>query len=334
MDETATHDAATEPTPPAQPTGAEPDPFAEIPSDPLGEGELPPGVAPGSLGGENPSAEQAERDAQAAAEAEADAQPPEEPLAEEPMGGEFLEEPPEAEDLGAEAELPPEPEPDAAPPVAEEPPTPEPEAEQPPAEEPVAGTYDTPPLEPATPVEGSRGSPLRGDPLGSDGSDVPPPAAPAPAEEPPPAPAPADDDPPPAPPADAEGGGEQPPAAAEPEPKPAKRKRKPRKKKAEKGRRGYVILRLNLVRTEGTVGGLGMPGWDEAFEREIPHGEEGSEPVTIDTRSGEMALRNAYRKLTENGEASMELVAIPAKLFNPKKVEGKVPDNALTIKVQ
>lgn len=328
MDDTATHDA-TEPTPPAaEPTGAEPDPFAEIPSDPLGEGELPPGVAPGSLGGENPSAEQAERDAQAAAEAEADAAPPEEPLAEEPMGGEFLEEPPEPDDLAAE----PEPEPDAAPPVAEEP-TPEPEVEQPPVEEPVAGTDDTPPTEPATPVEGSGGSPLRGDPLGSDGADVPPPDVP-PAAEPDAEPEPPADDPPPAPPVESEPPAETPAAAEpEPEPKPAKRKRKPRKKKAEKGRRGYVILRLS-DRTESVVDGPSYPIWVEAFQREIPLGEEGSEPVTIDTRSGEMALRNAYRQLTENGEASMELVAIPAKLFNPKKVEGKVPDNALTIKVQ
>jgi hypothetical protein len=325
MDDTATH---VEPTPPAEPTGAEPDPFAEIPSDPLGD-ELPPGVAPGSLGGDNPSAEEAERAAQAAADAEADAAP-EEPLAEEPMGGEFLEEPPEPDDLAAE------PEPEAAPPVGEEPPVAEREPESAPVEDPLAGTDDTPPSEPATPVEGSGGSPLGGDPLGSDGAEVPPPAeAPVPAEpEPPAAPA---EEPPPAPPAEAETAAETPPAAAEPEPEskpaPAKRKRKPRKKKAEKGRRGYVVLRLS-DRTEAVVDGTFYPIWVEAFEREIPIGEDGSVPVTIDTRSGEMALRNAYRKLTENGEASMELVAIPAKLFNPKKVEGKVPDNALTIKVQ
>jgi hypothetical protein len=327
MDDTATHVEPTPPAedaaPPAEPTGAEPDPFAEIPSDPLGEGgeELPPGVQPGSLGGDNPSAEEAERAAQAeadaAAEAEADAAA-EEPLAEEPMGGEFLEEPPEPDDLAAD----PPPEPEAAPPVEE--PTPEPD--------PLAATDDTPPAEAATPVEGSGGSPLGGDPLGSDGADVSPPAAEPDAEPEPPAAPPAEDPPLPAnPPGD---GGETPAAAEpEPEPKPAKRKRKPRKKKAEKGRRGYVVLRLS-ERTEAVVDGTFYPIWVEAFEREIPIGDDGSEPVTIDTRSGEMALRNAYRKLTENGEATMELVAIPAKLFNPKKVEGKVPDNALTIKVQ
>jgi hypothetical protein len=283
------------------------DPFAEVPSDALGDGGvLPPGVQPGSLGGDNPSQEAAVQQEEAAAgEAEEPPVPLEDeaapdPLAEEPMGGEFMEEPPEPDDLAPPVEEP----------VAEEPPTPEPPA------------AETPQAEPPTPVPSSP------EPEGAATPAPPAPAAPPIEEEPPPIEGPA------VPSAPEEGGG---PPAPEPEPeaKPEakKRKRKPRKKKAEKGQRGYVILKLDTDRLKAVVGGSECPSWVEAFEREVPVGEEGSEPVTIDSRGGEMALRMAYRRLSENGEGTYTLVAVPAKLFKPKKVEGKVPENALTIKV-
>lgn len=290
--------------------GGPDDPFAEVPSDALGEGGLPPNVQPGSLGGDNPSQEAAAQQEEVAAAGEAEEPPAPledeaapDPLAEEPMGGEFMEEPPEPDDLAPPVEEP----------VAEEPPTPEP----PVAEEPSA-TDATPQAEPPTPV-----------PSSSESEGAATPASPAPAAPP------VEEEPPvieePVPPAPE--GGE--PPAPEPEAKPEakKRKRKPRKKKAEKGQRGYVILKLDSDRAEQVVGGSECPSWVEAFEREVPIGEEGSEPVTIDSRGGEMALRVAYRRLSENGEGTYTLVAVPAKLFKPKKVEGKVPENALTIKV-
>lgn len=294
------------------------DPFAEVPADLGAEGDLPPGVQPGTLGGDNPSEEAAQQQADADAAAAADAEAASaDPLAEDLSGGEFMEEPPEPDDFEPEqpvAEEPieePVPEPEAAPepetPVAESPPPEEPEA-PPVAEEPE------PPAEPEAEAE----------------------VPTAPVEEPPPAP-PAEDPPPPTPDAEPEPQpeSEQPPVAEDPpseEPKP-KRKRKPRKKKTEKGQRGYVILKLDSARAEQTVGGDECPSWVEAFEREVPIGEDGSEPVTIDSRGGEMALRMAYRRLSENGEGSYTLVAVPAKLFKPKRVEGKVPEDALTIKV-
>lgn len=300
---TATHDTGT------QEGAGEPDPFAEVPAD-LGEESLPPGVQPGSLGGDNPSEEQ---------EPEPE---PEDPLAEEPTGGEFLEEPTEPDDGLPEEALPAEPEqPEGAAP-------PPPPAEGPPP------TPDEPsPAEPATPVEGSAAPPSE-EPLAQPTepeaeADVPPPAEeePSPAEEPSIEPG-DDDDPPPAP-----APAEEPPAPEGEEPKPSpepkKRKRKPRRKKAEKGQRGYVILKLDSTEPDHAF----QPGWVEAFDREVPIGEKGSEPVTIDSRSAEMALRIAYRRLTENGEASMWLVPVPVKLFKPRHVEGKVPENALTIKV-
>ncbi len=181
---------------------------------------------------------------------------------------------------------------------------------------------------PAAPVEEEAApDPLAEEPMGGEFMEEPP----EPDFEPEAAAAPPEAEAPPVP-ADEPPVAEQPPEA-EPKPEPKKRSRKPRKKKAEKGQRGYVILRLDARRQEAVVGAAECPGWVEAFEREIPIGEKGSKPVTIDSRSAEMALRVAYRRLTENGEASMWLVPVPAKLFKPKHVEGKVPENALTIKV-
>jgi hypothetical protein len=274
------------------------DPFAEVPSDPLGEGELPPGVQPGSLGGENPSEQEREEiERAAAAEAElggAEETPEPEPEPEpstEP--GEFLEDPPEPDDPPLEPEPSgepdpppapapdpePEPDPELSPPPADPPPAPEPEAPEPGAEAPA---------DPSTGVEG-KGSPLSG--------ENPPPTGEVPAADPPKA--------------------------------PPKKRRRRKAKKDEPGRRGYVILRLsNSNGAEAT-----HPTWIEAFPRELPVSDDKSEPVTISARSGEMALRAAYRKLTDNGEGAHVLVPVPEKLFNPKSVEGKVPDTALAIKV-
>jgi hypothetical protein len=92
------------------------DPFKEIPPDPLADEDLPPGVLPGKLEGDNPSEED------------------EEPQADP---GEFLEEPDEPDDADedpAPVEEP-EPEPEAEPeeetPKAEEIPEPEPDKPEP-----------------------------------------------------------------------------------------------------------------------------------------------------------------------------------------------------------
>lgn len=283
---------ATQASAGVQEGGADPDPFAEVPAaETFGEEghDLPPGVQPGSLGGDNPSEAPAPAEEEVAHDS----------LTEEPTGGEFLEEPPEP-DLAPEADPP-------APP------------EEWRAEE-VPVVHDEPPQgEPATPVEGS--APAGGETSAPEGeAEVPT----APVEEPVPEEPPIGDQPE----GEAVSEPEEPEAKAAPGPK--KRKRKPRKKKAEKGQRGYVILRLA---SEENPDHAFQPGWVEAFERDIPIGDKGSEPVTIDSRSSEMALRMAYRRLSENGEASYTLLPVPEKLFNPKHVEGKVPENALAIKV-
>jgi len=302
-DPAATHDET------AETGGPEPDPFAEIPADPLTgpPTEGPIDVQEGDLGkyrveeetttgGEPPAGEPV---------------PEEEPAAEEP---EFLEEPeetePPVEEPAAEEPGEPEPEPPAEEPAPEPEPTPEPSAPEP-EPEPAPAPEPPEPVEgdPPTPVEGSGGPPT-GDPLGSEKTEGEP--------EPPPA--------------EPEAGAEEPPTEQQPE-KPKKKRR--RKKKEVPGRRGYVILRLDLVpmNTEPGTEGYHSPVWIEAFPREIPIGQDGSEPVVVEARSGELALRNAYRQLTDNGEASFTLVAVPQKLFKPKSVEGKVPDSALAIKV-
>lgn len=297
---------------------AEPDPFAEVESGapPIGEGPIP--VREGALGGDNPSQEGGQVE-EPAAEAE--------PTVEEPAPGEYMEEPPEAEEAPVAEEEPQSdalgdgdvlgegsddlPPPIEAPPV-EEPPAPEsevplgePEAE---AEAPI----EEPQEEVATPVGGSE-SPPSGDFPGSGETSEP---------EAEPVAEPVEEDPP--------------QAEAEPEPakddkpeaektKPKKRRKRRQQKKA--GHRPYVVL----ARTGAELPGSDlMVGWDEAFRREE---DAPDEPITIEARGTEQALRAAYRKLTDNGEDDCELVAIPAKLFRPKKVVGKVPENALTIKV-
>lgn len=105
--------------------------------------------------------------------------------------------------------------------------------------------------------------------------------------------------------------------APEPEePKAPKRQRKakkPKEKKATASSRGYVILR------EGSEPGV----WQEAFERPDPQEEE---PFVLDHRNGTTALRAAYRMLSEAEEKPQEyvLVCVPRKLWNVKKVRGRV----------
>lgn len=292
-DPAATHDDL------AQSGGPEDDPFAEIPSEPL---TGPPTEGPIDVQ-EGDLRQYAVEDAQAG---DGGGEPA---AAEEP---EFLQEPEETEAGEPVAAEEPEPEPE---------PTPEPEPalpQNPPAEEPEPTTPEpeSAPPEPEpepepTPTDGAGGDPAT--PVESSG--IPPSGESLTPEEPP-----------------VEEGGESEPGET-PEPEPEKPKAKRRKRRSRKkevpGRRGYVILKVGAVTAQHPE----RPVWEEAFERELPIGDPNSEPVVIDARSGELALRNAYRKLTDNGEGSYTLVAVPQKLFKPKSVEGKVPDSALAIKV-
>lgn len=114
--------------------------------------------------------------------------------------------------------------------------------------------------------------------------------------------------------------GDQEPAP-EPDPEPDKPASKPRKRRRTKGpklqpgQREYTILR------SVTVDGFDKPLWEEAL----------SSPVVA--RSGELALRKAFRILSENKPGTFELVPVPTKYWNPEPVEGEVPDAALAIKV-
>lgn len=111
----------------------------------------------------------------------------------------------------------------------------------------------------------------------------------------------------------AEGAGDD----SEPE-KPAPKPRKKRRGKGAKlqpGQREYTILRAV------TADGFDKPIWEEAL----------SSPVVA--RSGELALRKAFRLLSENKPGAFELVPVPTKYWNPETVEGEVPDQALAIKV-
>ena len=325
QDEQATHDDAL-----AETGGPEPDPFAEVPSDPLGEGASPPPPPP--EGGHIPVSEPDE--AQRAAEAEtqrlAEEKAAEAAAAEGESGtGEFLEEPAE-DDLGNMGAPEPEPEPAGEPepeapaepePPAEEP-TPEPETPveepPPPAVEPEPEPEPEPgPTEPTEPAPSGEAEPEV--PTGVETSGSPPTGGNLASGE-------SEGDP--------EAGAPEPgagPTTAEDKPKP-KRKRRRTRKKDVKGRRGYVILKL-VGDPAQVPGGVFRPTWEEAFEREVPIGDEGSEPTLIASRSAEMALRVAYRQLTDNGEGSFELVPVPVKLFRPRSVEGKVPETALAIKV-
>lgn len=324
QDEQATHDAL------AETGGPEPDPFAEVPSDPLGEGAAPPPPPPPE-GGHIPVSEPDEAQRAAEAEAQRLAEEAEQQAAAAGEAPEFLEEPAEDDALG-EGGI-------ESPPVEEEPePTPEPEPEAPaepepagepvPEPEPPVEEPTSPPAEPEAGPEGTTG-PEEPAPGAETGEEVPtgvetsgsPPSGENPGSgesegEP-------ESGTPEEPEAEAAAG-----ESGDDKPKP-KRKRRRSRKKDMKGRRGYVILKLS----DATYQSSGGPIWEEAFEREIPIGEEGSEPVVIDSRSAEMALRLAYRQLTDNGEGSFDLVPVPVKLFRPRKVEGKVPETALAIKV-
>lgn len=98
-------------------------------------------------------------------------------------------------------------------------------------------------------------------------------------------------------------------AATSPPPKKTKSKKG---KKGETGIRGYVILRPS----SGEVG-----KWEEVFERSNP-----DEPFKIMQRSATLALRTAYRLLTEDEAEPQEyeLLPIPEGLWKPKKVQGRV----------
>lgn len=101
------------------------------------------------------------------------------------------------------------------------------------------------------------------------------------------------------------------PEADEPEAKP-EAEAKPEvedEPTAEDGRRGYVILK----------GSEQQGVWEEAFPRK----GRSKKPATLQARNGSAALRAAYRKLTDDGEGDFVLVAVPAKLFNPKPVSGE-----------
>lgn len=114
---------------------------------------------------------------------------------------------------------------------------------------------------------------------------------------------------------------EQKDGAPEPDPEPEKPASKPRKRRRSKGpklqpgQREYTILR------SVTADGFDKPLWEEAL----------STPVVA--RSGELALRKAFRVLSENKPGEFELVPVPTKYWNPETVEGEVPDAALAIKV-
>jgi nucleotide-binding universal stress UspA family protein len=79
------------------------------------------------------------------------------------------------------------------------------------------------------------------------------------------------------------------------------------------GVRGYVILR------EGAEPGE----WIEAFDRPDP---ESDEPFVMMQRNGTAAVRKAYRMLSEGESDPQEyvLMPIPRKLFQPKRVAGRV----------
>lgn len=102
---------------------------------------------------------------------------------------------------------------------------------------------------------------------------------------------------------------------AKPKPKPKRKRGKGKgKSKAKSGggneERGYVIVVGN---------GKGM--WTEAFPS-----EEVGKPFILKARNGTIALRRAYRKLTEEDDSPGDytLVAMPEVYFRPKKVAGRV----------
>lgn len=111
-------------------------------------------------------------------------------------------------------------------------------------------------------------------------------------------------------------------SAVEPEePKAEKPKRKTRKSSKKKdpdaepapAKRGYVILRA------GAEPGI----WQEAFERPNADSEE---PFVLEHRNGTTALRAAYRMLSDAEKEPQDyvLVCVPRKLWNVKKVAGRV----------
>lgn len=92
--------------------------------------------------------------------------------------------------------------------------------------------------------------------------------------------------------------------------RPKSKAKKPASKK-DTAIRGYVILR------EGAEPGQ----WQEAFQR-----EDADEPYVLEARNGTTALRAAYRMLAEAETEPQDytLVCIPRKLWNVKKVTGRV----------
>lgn len=106
-------------------------------------------------------------------------------------------------------------------------------------------------------------------------------------------------------------------------PKPPAKPRKRRRGKGPKlapGQREYTILKFWAAAEVGGQEDHG-PLWEEALK----------DPVVA--RSGELALRKAFRVLTDNKPGNYTLVPIPTKYWNPEQVEGEVPDAALAIKV-
>lgn len=279
------------------------DPFADVPSDPLGgeEEDLPPGVEPGVLGGDHGPAPEGEGDIVPPQSEEEFLQEPPEAMPEEEDELPFP--PPEAEAEPDPLTPEPEPEPEAPEPQpeVEQPTTPEPEPDPEPTPEQKTGGEEPEP-DPTTGVGDSQ------DEANSGGK--PEDATPEPSAKPDPEPK---------------------TAAPKKEKKGRKRSRKSKAKGSKssesRGPRDYVILMLSAHDPDAGV------HWVEAFPREVPITEEGSEPVTFSARSGELALRAAYRRLTDNSEGSYTLVPVPAKLFKPRRVEGRVPEAALAIKV-
>lgn len=111
----------------------------------------------------------------------------------------------------------------------------------------------------------------------------------------------------------------------EPDPEPPKPARKPRKKRGKgpklaPGQREYTILKYWAAPAAGGEEDHG-PLWEQAL------------PDPVIARSGELAMRKAFRVLTDNKPGSYKLVPIPTKYWNPEEVEGEVPDAALSIKV-
>lgn len=187
----------------------------------------------------------------------------------------------------------------------------------PPAEDPLAPGGDADPPEPATPVaeEKAGDAPVPGaeDPPPPVEDDDPPPAEDSPSdplaeEEPQPGAEPEDDDPPADPPQNGNGSAKSKP-----------RRRRKDSKKPGPGERTYTIFREVKAERVEAIGEEPEKFWDLEFE--------------VVARSSELALRKAYRKLSENTEAEYTLAAVPTKYFKPVPVKGKVPDAALAIKV-